>query len=76
MTFDPPMTLCGWLAAVSSVALLRLHLVAKFNQAVRRYTPILREIAAESELLKMKGNAQIVFAVCFVIAGMIAAGRL
>ena len=57
MPFDTPMTLGGWLAEVSGLALLRFHATAMVRLASGRYSEMMKTVAPEDELRKMTRNA-------------------
>ena len=75
MPFDTPMTISGWLAEVSGVALLRFHMVSLINLAIGRYSGSVVDVAPESELPKMTRNARFFVLIYLLIAGLIIAGH-
>ena len=59
MPFDTPMTLGGWLAEVSGLALLRYQATVLLRLAAGRYTGVMRMVTPAGELPKMTRNATI-----------------
>ena len=68
MPFDTPMGFGGWIAEITGFALLRFHLQVFGQLALRRYTPIMRDVTPETEFPKMTRNARIMIA---IYAGLI-----
>ena len=68
MPFDTPMGFAGWIAEITGFALLRFHLQVFGQLALRRYTPIMRDVTPETEFPKMTRNARIMIA---IYAGLI-----
>ena len=63
MPFDTPMGICGWLAEVSGLALLRFHVVSFFRLAIKRPTQTMRSVTPPGEFPKMYRNARIMLAI-------------
>lgn len=59
MPFDTPMDLKGWLMEVSGLGLLKFHMAAFRDLALKRYSNLLRSVTPEGELPKMTRNARI-----------------
>ena len=74
MPFDTPMTLGGWLAEVSGLALMRFHATVMLRLASGRYSDVMRMVAPQGELRRMTRNAWVFIAVYAAIGVAIALG--
>ena len=74
MPFDTPMALGGWLAEVSGFGLMRFHATVMLCLASGRYSDMMKRVAPEDELRKMRRNAWIFLAVYAAIGLAIALG--
>ena len=74
MPFDTPMTLGGWLAEVSGLALMRFHASVMVRLASGRYSDTMRRVAPQDELRRMTRNAWVFIAVYAAIGVAIALG--
>jgi fatty acid desaturase len=76
MPFDTPMDFKGWLAEITGLALARFQLKVLWLLAIRRYSPIMREVIPADELPRLTRNARVFIAIYATLAGLIAAGYL
>jgi len=75
MPFDTPMGFGDWLAEITGTALLRFHLNAITQLALGRYSDVIRDVAPQNELPKMKRNARLFVLIYAGIAGLLVAGQ-
>ena len=74
MPFDTPLTLAGWLAEISGLALLRFHLDAMGRLALGRHTGTMLSVAPPAELARMTRNARMFLAVYAAGGALLASG--
>lgn len=76
MPFDTPMGFAGWVGEITGFALLRFHTGSMLRLALRRYSPVMRDVTPDGEFDAMTRNARIFLAIYTGLAGLVAAGHM